>query len=244
MQTRDPLQARQWFKLRAPINWALSIVIFIPLVFVLQTLFSFLIADIIAIALIFCFFFFYLHKRAIAIECPHCGKYIETNTPWVCAVCGTKNLRVDDFPFVNRCENPACGYEPKAYQCHHLDCGELIFLSPDKSGLNFAKCINMPERQRPVKKRKERNEAAELQEGIQLGKLRVEKARIDVELKGLKTELEPRRMKTLEDKYRLIVKDEDDARKLKAAIDVECKDDPDERAKRHAIVDALLRDTL
>lgn len=240
MQTYAPLQARQWFKLRAPVNWAITIVVFIPLVFLLQNMLPVFIADVIAIALVFCLFFFFLHKRAIAIECPHCGKYIGTNTPWVCGVCGTKNLRVDDFPFVNRCENKECGCEPKAYKCHHFDCGKLIFLSNDQSEINYAQCVNMPEKSRPVKENKTRDQVAGLHEGIIVTKLEVEKARLDIEYKGLKAELEPQKKKTafeeLEEYYKGMMGNEDAAKKWKAAIDEEFKTNDDERKKRHLVV--------
>jgi hypothetical protein len=248
MQTYDPLQARQWFKLRAPVNWAITIVVFIPLVFLLQNMLPVFIADVIAIALVFCLFFFFLHKRAIAIECPHCGKYIQTNTPWVCGVCGVKNLRVDDFPFVNRCENKECGCEPKAYKCHYLDCGELIFLSHDKSEINYAQCVNMPEKSRPVTKSKSQNKVADLHEAIQVGELQVKKAKIDAELKGITAELEPPKRKTafeeLEEYYKGMMGNEDAAKKWKAAIDEEFKTNDDERKKRHLVVDQWMTNRL
>jgi hypothetical protein len=248
MQTHDPLKARNWFKFRAPMNWAISFVVFVPLVFVLQHILPFLIADAIAIAFVFCLHFFYLHKRAIAIKCPHCQRHIQTNTPWVCGVCGTKNLRVDDFPFVNRCENPQCGCEPKAYKCHHHGCARLIFLSKDKSEINFAQCVNMPEPPKPVKRKKEKDEFSILQQGIQLGKLRLEKAKIDVEYKGLQAHLEPPKTKSafdeLEEYYKSQMGNEDAAKKWHAAIDAQFPNDEDERKRRHWVVDQWMLDRL
>ena len=86
--------------------------------------------------------FFVLDKRASLIDCPHCGKKVATNTPWVCGVgaCGRNNLNVDDFPFTHRCEH--CGVEPTAYQCHHADCGKLIFFSEDQQAQNYARCLS------------------------------------------------------------------------------------------------------
>ena len=242
MQTCDPLKARQWFKWRAPINWAISIVAFIPLVFILQNLLPFVVADVIALALVFCLFFFFLHKRAIAIECPHCHKHIETNTPWIC---GNKdkhcrNDQVDDFPFIHRCQH--CDFIPKAYQCHH--CGELIFLSKDKQETGCAKCADIPAQSKPVKKdptagkaSKQNTEKSDLLHELEVTKIRGE-------IKKEKASLEPPKAKTIEDKYRVIIKDEDDAQKLRVSIDEECKNDPVERAKRHAMVDAIMRETL
>jgi len=72
----------------------------------------------------------------------------------------------------------------------------------------------------------------------------LEVTKIKGELKKEKANLEPPKMKTLQDKYRETVKNDDDAQKLKALIDEECNNDPVERAKRHAIVDALMRENL
>src|ERR1039458_4944699 len=99
MQTCNPLTAKQWFKLRGAINWAVTIVVFIPLVFMLMQLCEAWLAFTIALAVAFCLHFFVLDKRAIGIECPHCGKYIETNTPWICGYKQCRNENVDDFPF-------------------------------------------------------------------------------------------------------------------------------------------------
>src|ERR1700674_470000 len=51
MQTCAPLKARRWFNLRAPVNWGISIVFFIPLFYVLMLVFDGWLAGIIAIAL-------------------------------------------------------------------------------------------------------------------------------------------------------------------------------------------------
>jgi hypothetical protein len=58
----------------------------------------------------------------------------------MCGACQAKNEHVDDFPLVHRCES--CGIEPKAYRCHHDDCGKLIFLTKDELVRNYAYCIN------------------------------------------------------------------------------------------------------
>ena len=36
----------------------------------------------------------------------------------------------------------SCGIEPKSYQCHHKDCGKLIFFTDDQSLRNYAYCLN------------------------------------------------------------------------------------------------------
>jgi hypothetical protein len=254
MQTCNPLQARSWFNLRAPVNWGISVLVFVPLVFVLQNLLPFLLADTIAIVLIFCLFFFYLHKRAIAIKCPHCDKYIQTNTPWVCGVCGTQNLRVDDFPFVNRCGNKQCGSAPKSYLCHHLDCRKLIFLTPDNSPINYAQRVNMPSFEKPARKKPEKseNEFSKLERGIQLGKLQVAKARIDVELKGLNENLQPPKPRKQKD---IIAESFDDyfdrnmsgaeiVRRKKAEIAIKYKDDPAELERQNLLIDQWAKEHL
>lgn len=83
MQTCDPLRARQWFKLREPVNWAISIAAFAVLFFILQ-FFSFWVAFGIALAAASCLHFFYLENRTIRIKCPYgrCQEIIETNTPF------------------------------------------------------------------------------------------------------------------------------------------------------------------
>src|ERR1700722_19820631 len=124
MQTCDPLEARQWFNWREAVNGAAVVISFIILDALLWPMAGGFLAGTISIAVMFCVFFFWLHKRTIGIECPHCQNYIETDTPWICGVCGAHNLRTDDFPFVGRCEK--CRAKPKAYQCHHKSCGKLI----------------------------------------------------------------------------------------------------------------------
>ena len=251
MKTCDPQEARQRFKVMKHMNWGITIGVFIFLVLALHLFFNFFFADIIAIAVAFCLYFFFLNKRFIAIYCKGCGKIIETNTPWICGACGAKIRRVYDYPFIHQCASKFCNYEPKAYRCHHADCGKPIFLSEDKSEINIARCLNMPETPQPVKKKKENKiyrETTELQEGIQIGKLKVEKAKIDLELIGLKENLEPKKTKTafeeLEEYYKGMMGNEDAAKKWHAAIDAEFPDDKDEREKRHQVVDQWMTNRL
>ncbi len=83
MQTCDPLEARQWFKLREPVNIAAVIVSFIVLDAILWLVAGGFIGGSISIAVMSCVYFFWLHKRTIGIKCPSCGNHIETNTPWI-----------------------------------------------------------------------------------------------------------------------------------------------------------------
>jgi hypothetical protein len=175
--------------------------------------------------------------------CNHCERKIATNTPWVCGFCQKKNERIDEFPFVHRCEH--CGAEPKAYKCHHSDCRKLIFLSEDQQEINYAKCVNIPAASKPRRVEKDRHvEAlAESRKAIERKALEAQEAKLDVELKALRQSLETPKMKSIEEQYRGALKNEDDERRLRAAIDKEFKDDGDELKRRHLVVDKIMRET-
>jgi hypothetical protein len=140
--SKSPLSAKFRFKFRTFNNCSLVLVIFIPLVLFFTRFWWCWLADAALIAILFYLYFFIWCKRAIKICCPECSKYIRSNTPWVCGVCGVKNLKVDEFPFVNCCGNAECGAEPKTYQCHH--CDALIYLTEDEDKRNYAVCVNSP----------------------------------------------------------------------------------------------------
>ena len=218
--------------------WAISIAVYIVLFFLLTLALDGFLAFIIAVIATGCLFFFYLDRRAMGIECPSCGKYILTNTPWICGFCGAKNFRVDEYPFVGRCGNKECGAEPKAYQCHH--CEKLIFLTPDRQNFNFAKSVNVPDKPGPVEVKKDKR--AEVAARVQLKELMVREAGYDVELKNLRQNLEPppkekTSFEQLEEYYKGMMGNEDAAKKWHAAIDAEFPNDPVEREKRHRVVD-------
>jgi hypothetical protein len=249
MQTVDSLNARQWFRWREPLAWAISIVVFTFLFFVLSQVFGGFFGFIIAGGAAFCLFFFYLDKRAFGIVCPHCHQYIETNTPWICGNKDTphRNDQVDDFPFIYRCQH--CGFIPKAYQCHH--CFKLIFLSEDKQQTAFAKCADIPvkvPKPKPGKRDPYEDEIAKKKRVVELSELDVKKAKIDVELKGYKETLEPPKMKTVGERLRSRVhsKSELDAevRRLKEEADKEFAGDEAGRAKRYLEIDAEARELL
>jgi hypothetical protein len=244
MQTCDPSKARQWFKLREPVNWVVTIVAFVPVFFFLTHILDVWLAVAIAIAGAFCLFFFVLDSRAISIECPHCHGHIETNTAWICGNSEKqcRNDQVDDFPFIYKCQH--CGFIPKAYQCHH--CNELIFFTKDKQRAGYARCADKPVKSKSSGVEKDAHAKAIIKKHkeIQIKELAVQDAKLAVELKSLGQALETPKVKPLEDKFRGILKDEDDARRLKAAIDEEFKNDPVEREKRNRIVDDLMRDML
>jgi predicted RNA-binding Zn-ribbon protein involved in translation (DUF1610 family) len=245
MQTVDPLSARQWFTWKEPITWASSIVVFTFLFFVLTLVFGGLPAFIIAFIAAFCLHFFYLDKRAIGIECPHCGKYIETNTPWICGYKQCRNENVDDFPFIYRCEH--CGAEPKAYKCHH--CDSLIFFTKDQLRINYAQCVNLPVKSEPVKKDQTAEKIGKQDEEKRDLLHELDVTKIKGNIKEAKAKIEPPPKKKtafeeLEEYYKGMMGNEDAAKKWHAAIDAEFPNDPVEREKRHGVVEQWMINKL
>jgi len=183
--------ARKWFKARKTINLAIVFIGFVILVFVLQALMYPLIADVIAIAIAYVVFFHVLAKRAIAITCPNCKGYIETNTPWKCGNpnCRKNNERVDDFPFVYHCEH--CSVEPKAYKCHH--CEKTIFLGRDMLTTLCATLIKPEKKSAPPPPKKDPvvDKITQENDTIRETEYKLRKAKLDLELKGVQKNLEP-----------------------------------------------------
>lgn len=194
--------------------------------------------------------FFFLSNRPIDIRCPSCGKIIETNTPWICGVCGAKNMKVGDFPFIGRCSNEKCRYEPKAYQCHHVGCGKLIFLSKDQSPINFARCINMPETRRSNSEKTvvDEHDPAKLERDIRIKELLVKKTQIDVQLKELIQTLQSPKQKTKAERLREGVKTrteiEDEVKRLKLEADEEFAGDSEGLEKRYREIEDEARELL
>ena len=246
MQTCDPLTARWWFNLRTPSNWAIAITVFFWLVVLLDTFIPFLITVVIAMCLAFCLFFYVLEKRAIGIICPHCNEHIETNTPWICGNRQCRNDHADAFPFISRCEH--CSYSPKAYMCHH--CNELIFFTKDKQTINYAKCVNLPEKLKSQPARRdpieEKNARHQEEKSDLIHELEI--TRLKGDLKDAKSKIEPITQKStrerLKNKYLSQTELDDEIRTLKAQIDEEFKDDPVEREKRHRMLESEARDLL
>jgi hypothetical protein len=183
----SPRSGKTRFKLRTANNFIFAIAVFLPLAFAF-TLFwpeqSSLVwlADAISIALLFYFYRIFLNARPIWIRCPHCKRKIATNTPWVCGACEAKNEHVDAFPVVNRCES--CGVEPKAYQCHHEDCGKLVFLTDDESLRNYAYCLN------PSYDSKEgKIDPTAYAKEKRWREYKISLAKLDIEIKGLDRQL-------------------------------------------------------
>ena len=246
--TCDALKARNWFVWREPVNWAVTIGLFIPIYSITLLVLGGLLAAVICIVAAFCLFFFVLEKRAVGIECTNCGKYVLTNTPWICGVCGTRNLRADYFPFIGRCQNPKCGTEPKAYECHH--CRKLIFFTPDRQKTGFARSASVPlETKPPPVKRDEHADAlAAKKKAIERKALEVAEAKIDVELKGYRETLNPPKQRSVRERLRSKVGGktelDDEVRRMKAEADEKFKDDPVEREKQHRLIEDEARDLL
>src|SRR5260370_5361031 len=98
----DPMTGKIRFQLRPLINWLFCCVMFmIAAVVFAVALPSRLagLADAVAIAVFFYLNFYVLDKRAIGFDCPHCGQYIATNTPWTCGFCRAKNEHIEEYPF-------------------------------------------------------------------------------------------------------------------------------------------------
>ncbi len=231
------------FKLRTLQNWIVCIIGFILWAILISPFPFRWIGDIAGIAVAYYVLFFVLDKRASLIACPHCKKQVATNTPWVCGVCGKNNLRVEDFPFTHRCEY--CGIEPKSYQCHHPECGGLIFFTEDNQQVNYARCLNPKEQVAPQDKRVVRGEEKEeRQHAIDLEELdaKLEMVRKLREM-GKKKEktLDEEIQDDLEHTYTRFIGVEAHARKKKAEADEEYKDDPEMRQKAHDLIDAWVR---
>jgi hypothetical protein len=148
----DPLTARSRFVSRKIDNIIRLSGIFLVSVLVLSWAISnlipgfspMLVADALMLGGVY-YLYVLWEKRPIKIRCPHCKKIISSRTPWVCMVCGTKNIDTENHPFVACCKNKDCGSEPKAYRCHHQDCRKMIFLTEDEDDTNYAHNLNSPD---------------------------------------------------------------------------------------------------
>lgn len=240
-----PTHARYWFKLRETVNWVLVVIAFIILVVALGLILPYWIAVVVVIAILFPLFFFVLDKRPILIRCPHCGKHLSTNTPWICGYNGCNNVHPGDFPFLNRCEH--CNQIQQAYQCHH--CKNLIFSTRDEQDIHFAKRlvlmgIEAAEITSPDFMMEKTTKRIEEKEELQ-HKLEIKKLRTDISIE------EARRKRILSEKsgdedlteqiakqFREYLKKEFSYEEAFRIVDAEVDKEPDEflRAKKHAIL--------
>lgn len=252
IRTSDPLQARWCFRLREAENWLIVVIGFLVLNLGLWVFFHGFLASLIAIVVMFCLYFFVLDKRTIGIECPHCHKYIETDTPWRCGFCGRVNFQTDDAPFVGRCGNRQCGAKPKAYQCHH--CGELIFFTNDRQKINYAMCVNipLPKKQQPVQTDSHVTDVSKQKKDIEITRLKVDKAKLDVELKSYTEILEPPKPRTQKEAVEESFANFEDrnmtgaeiVRRKKVEAAEKYKDNPPELERQNKLIDQWARDHL
>ena len=139
----DPITARTRFRLRHFTNAGIVVG---GVVGIWSTLFLFLppeLCFIVSGGVMFGVYKTMLEKRAIGVTCPHCNRYISSKTPWVCGFCKHRVHHVETHPFVHQCND--CSAEPKAYRCHHSECGKLIFLTEDRLEAGYARCAATPE---------------------------------------------------------------------------------------------------
>jgi hypothetical protein len=248
--TCDQYSARWWFKHRAHVNFACVFVGFVVLVFISQNFIHSLIADAISVGLAYIVFFHVLNNRAIAIVCPHCNGYIETNTPWKCGNpnCQKDNERVDDFPIVHRCQH--CGVEQKAFECPHLKCGQTIYLGRDNLKNIYARFVKMPEKSKPKpvsrdpvadKNFKQQQEKRDLEHELEMTQLKGN-------LKDAKSKIEPIKLKSLRERMRETLSNktelDDEVRRMKAEADKEFANDEKKRLARYSEIDDLAREFL
>jgi hypothetical protein len=232
--------------------WAISAAVFITLFLALTHFCDASDAFVVAIIGVLCLFI-YLNTRAVGIQCPHCKKYISTNTPWICGNKDTphRNDRFKDFPFIHQCQH--CGFIPKAYECHH--CFKLIFLSEDQQQTAYAKCADLPDRAptpRPVEKDPYEGEISKKKKEVELTELNLKKAKFDVELKGYKETLEPPKPKTQREITEESFSNFEDrnmsgaeiVRRKRAEVAEKFKDNPPELERQNRLIDQWARDHL
>jgi hypothetical protein len=237
-----PLTARKWFKHRNKasiiIAWAGFAILFLFLEWFLTTV----PATLISMGVMLLVFYAFLNNWPIGFDCPHpgCGKYIESNHPWICGFKQCRNDNADDYPFVRECEH--CHAKPKSYICHH--CEKPIFLSKDKLNKNHARCTRPP-------KERDDLDISDLVKVERKAELELSIAGIDNELAkyGPKNEAERQRVEDMADldhRISKIKKEAEFAREEAAAIKLAEANLPfEERAdrdyerkmKRHRIAD-------
>ena len=242
MQICKPINARQWYKHREQVNWLITIIGIVAITLIGWQFYYGVIAMIVGIVIMLFFKKAVLSDRVIAIRCTHCKNLIQTNTQWVCGSCFWKNLHTNLYPFVHRCENYDCGAEPKTHQCHH--CGALLYLTPDEQVTGFSMSLSAVLSKTLVPEDDHEEALLKKKKDIELKELAIKEAELEAKLKNISQSLEMPKKRTIEDVYKGRVKNDDDARRLRAAVDEEFKNDPKERKKRHQLIEDALRETL
>jgi hypothetical protein len=245
--TENPRTAKRRFKMRGLLNFGYALTTLIISIALLMQVMPAWMADVVATGFVMCLYFAFWNNRAIKIRCPHCKKMIRCNTPWICSQCGSKNMNVNEFPFLNRCENNVCGVEPKAYKCHHTECGRLIFLTDDEQQDIYAQSVGI--KVEPQIAKKEKDEKTTLHEEIQIKKLEVHKAVLGVQLKGLNESLQPPPKKLtafeeLEAYFKGTMANDVAEKEWRAIIDATFPNDKDKRERGHAVVDQWMKNKV
>jgi hypothetical protein len=101
-------------------------------------------------------------NRPLKALCPSCGKYLPSNLPWICGCCTTRN---ESNSFLNVCVN--CREAPTAYQCHHEECEEIIYLDRSYSAANCAYGISRPKPDMTGKRRR-KEDVDEVEDGVKV----------------------------------------------------------------------------
>ncbi len=239
----DPLNSRFWFHTRTFVNFFGSIVWCAGIVAILTIVGAPpWVADPIAIGLSLYTYVAILSKQPIKIRCDNCHGYIATNTPWVCGFCGAKNDDVEEYPFVHKCKQ--CSAPPKAYRCHHSNCGKLIYLSEDRLDANFAYCYSKnAEMPVPTRQAMRGEEILEKEHVLKL-------ARLETDLSELTKKPEPVQLKSLSEQKREKLERMLDAHlsarewanKKRAEIAIRFKDDPDGLEKANMLIERFLEE--
>jgi hypothetical protein len=246
-----PTNARFWFQWRKPLNIMICFVIFCPVFYLLQLNVGWFLAQVVSISIVFCVYFFALRNRAIGIICQNsdCGKFIETNTPWICNHKGCLNENVDEYPFIHRCQY--CGFYPKSYKCHH--CQEFTYFTRDEQIAGYAESALYRSNAESVKKRGlHADNVLDRREGIEKKQLDIEEGDLDVKLNKnkelLKTPELKLKKKTSDEELAEFLhgtsEDKIAAQKWRAWVDKEFANDEEERMRMHLKIDEWLRNRI
>jgi hypothetical protein len=223
------------------VNLAIVFAIFIPITWaVAPSRFWWVIVAGLIGALYF-LFFHVLDKIAVSIKCPSCQRVIRSNTHWQCGFCPGKNRNTDTFSFLEKCEH--CQAEPKAYKCHHADCGKLMFFTGDQQEQGFASCL---EPESPVKT--DDKKAVRLEAREELAH-QIEMAAMKARLEATENRLKIGRMSRLEKLRESLEAFRHDhvgarrmARELKSKLKEELRDDPESLQDELDAIDRWLLD--
>lgn len=255
-ESTDPLRSRPQFIARPYVNMAVIAGLFILCVSALSIwvsnllpgrLLPMLTVDAIALGGAYGLYMLW-DKRPIWMRCGHCRKLISSNTPWFCTICNRPNRNSADYPFVHKCEH--CGAEPKAYRCHHPECGKLIFLSADEDATNYAHRLNSPvevqARESDVLAKAQRKEDKE--HDIEMARLEIVETQLNDRLKAIKDSADKVRKPVLEARKESLkefldshLAVEEAARQQKAANAEDCQDDKASLRRRNLAVDDWVR---